>query len=988
MGLVIFFFFFSLVGCITVGIFLFYGFLGILWGFIVGKMMSSTYEYDVFLSHSSKDKTAVRALAGRLKGDGLRVWFDEDVIESGEHIDDAIERGLETSRWIVLFMSTHFFDSDWARLERATFQFSDPMNRQRRYIPLLLSDCDIPARLQGFKYVDYRTRSDDAYAKLLAALKPLSPPQTDNKLKVDLSHLPIPGAKLVGRAEPLADLDRYFADPEVAAVGIIAAGGVGKSGLVNGWIERLGALVGGVEVAYGWSFYSQGTHETQTSSANFFAGALPFFGHEGEVPKEDDNKALALINLLKKKTFLLVLDGTEPLQYPPDTEGGRFRDPGLYRLMRQLAGRALAGRCRNSLVMITSRQEIPTLAGHRDGLYRQIDLERLNRDDGRTLLQSLGVNTGLPKEYHDAVDGMGGHALGLVLLGNLLAQRHRGDIAHWPWVKRSMFAFGQVKTRAQKIMAHYDRDLWPETAPERLFLRLLGLFDRPMEQAAFQELKNKADIAKPLNDLADADFNQVLFNLQQSGLLLATAADQPFDAHPLVREYFGQTFEKEQPDPFKQAHRVLFDFFQKVPEKDQPDTLAELEPLYRAVHHGCRAGVYKQAMDDVLWERISRRDEYYSIKKLGAYSSDLAALSGFFPQGWAQPPVSEGLSEADQGWLLADASFTLMSLGRMADAVGPRRTAMEIREKLKDWENAARSARNLVELLLATGQLQEARRVAERGIGWAGKADDLFGKLNSQAYLATSLHRLGELAASETAFQESERLQKKWQPSYPQLYSLQGTQYAALLLDRAGNVAAREAVLERERTVLGWYEKVKLKDLLNLALNQLSLGRALAALGRAADARHHLEAAVAGIRQAGKIQYTSNFLLHRATFFRKQGDRDQAWTDLEEALEIAERCGMRLYEADAQLLKTRLLLDDDQPQAAAEGLRRGRALIEAMDYGQRRTDLHLAEAHYHHQIGDRQMAKNHLDRAAARIEEIGQHGSMPEVVALREEWGF
>jgi len=35
--------------------------------------MAETFQYDVFISHSSKDKPAVRELAERLKQDGLRV---------------------------------------------------------------------------------------------------------------------------------------------------------------------------------------------------------------------------------------------------------------------------------------------------------------------------------------------------------------------------------------------------------------------------------------------------------------------------------------------------------------------------------------------------------------------------------------------------------------------------------------------------------------------------------------------------------------------------------------------------------------------------------------------------------------------------------------------------------------------------------------------------------------------------------------------------
>ena len=40
-------------------------------------MSTDTFPYDVFLSHSSKDKAVVRALAEQLRQDGLKVWFDE-----------------------------------------------------------------------------------------------------------------------------------------------------------------------------------------------------------------------------------------------------------------------------------------------------------------------------------------------------------------------------------------------------------------------------------------------------------------------------------------------------------------------------------------------------------------------------------------------------------------------------------------------------------------------------------------------------------------------------------------------------------------------------------------------------------------------------------------------------------------------------------------------------------------------------------------------
>ena len=43
--------------------------------------MPDEFLYDVFLSHSAKDKAVVRPLAERLRADGVKVWFDEWVLQ-------------------------------------------------------------------------------------------------------------------------------------------------------------------------------------------------------------------------------------------------------------------------------------------------------------------------------------------------------------------------------------------------------------------------------------------------------------------------------------------------------------------------------------------------------------------------------------------------------------------------------------------------------------------------------------------------------------------------------------------------------------------------------------------------------------------------------------------------------------------------------------------------------------------------------------------
>jgi WD40 repeat protein len=136
--------------------------------------MADTFQFDVFLSHSAKDKAVVRPLAERLRKDGLKVWFDEWVLKAGDSIPAKIEEGLEHSRVLVLCMSANAFGSDWAQLEAGTFRFRDPLNRERRFIPLRLDDAPIKGSLAQFLFINWLSAvRDQEYAKILEACRPI-----------------------------------------------------------------------------------------------------------------------------------------------------------------------------------------------------------------------------------------------------------------------------------------------------------------------------------------------------------------------------------------------------------------------------------------------------------------------------------------------------------------------------------------------------------------------------------------------------------------------------------------------------------------------------------------------------------------------------------------------------------------------------------------------------------------------------------------------
>ena len=133
--------------------------------------MSTNFKWDIFLSHSNHDKTQVRRLAQDLKDRNLGVWLDNWEIKPGGHILTSVEEGLEYSHKLVLCLSKSAVTSDWVNRELSAILFKDPLNKENRYIPVLLEECQIPASLQAFSHVDLNN-DPNGFEKLVEACQP------------------------------------------------------------------------------------------------------------------------------------------------------------------------------------------------------------------------------------------------------------------------------------------------------------------------------------------------------------------------------------------------------------------------------------------------------------------------------------------------------------------------------------------------------------------------------------------------------------------------------------------------------------------------------------------------------------------------------------------------------------------------------------------------------------------------------------------------
>ncbi|RPJ27447.1 MAG: TIR domain-containing protein [Chloroflexi bacterium] len=115
----------------------------------------ATFAYDVFISYSHQNKNWVRnVLLPRLERANLRVFIDFRDFRVGAASVKEMERGVATSRKILVALTPEYLESGWAEFERLMIQTLDPANQGLRIIPVLRKKCSLPPSIGYMTYVN------------------------------------------------------------------------------------------------------------------------------------------------------------------------------------------------------------------------------------------------------------------------------------------------------------------------------------------------------------------------------------------------------------------------------------------------------------------------------------------------------------------------------------------------------------------------------------------------------------------------------------------------------------------------------------------------------------------------------------------------------------------------------------------------------------------------------------------------------------------
>jgi tetratricopeptide (TPR) repeat protein len=936
--------------------------------------------FDVFISYAHADKiedsdrSPAEILAKILEAEGYTVWWDRGLLLGKDWARElSVKVGL--ARKVIALVSPRWLKSEWCGKEEFR-AYETP----EKLIPILIEDCQLSERLAILQRVK-TIGTDFTLIKplLMASLgppirQPTAPPAPSDPDRVQLT-LPSAADRLFGRDHELSILDKAWtggAAPGTAKTNVVvfhAIGGAGKSALVRGFVDGLGekGYPGAVKV-YGWSAYSQGSGENRdtASAEGFIADALRFFGHDlADKPITDPvERGRTLARLVRRQRTLMILDGLEPLQSQPMVNEGRLKDKSLATLITGLADD------NPGLLIITSRQELPELATHARVVNRS--LENLDDHTGAELLKHLGLH-GRERDLETAVRDVGGHALTVNLLGTYLANVCAGDVRQRDTLRLADIIDDMTEQdetarkakRAKAVMRAYEARFAELAAgaskgagvAELMLMRIVGLFNRPAEPEAIAAIL----AAPPIPGLTDAWHalspqkqrelkGFALARLQKLKLLLGTetAGELTLDAHPVVRQHFGDELANGAPDAFREANDRLYRYYVAVPEKHQPDTLAEMEPLFAAIAHGCAAGRHQEVFDDVYYARVRRPgSSSYIASRLGAFSADLGALAHFFAPPWSTPHPA--LTVPNQLAALNFAAFALRALGRLRDATEPTAASGLGAADIQDWKNAAAGYSNLSQLRLTLGDVAEAVAAARDSVTYADKSGDALQRFSKRTTLADSLHQAGDVAEADRLFREAEQMQAEDQPGFDKLYSVQGYLFCDLLLGlgKAEEVRVRYAYLVSIRQPSDSLLDRSLEDLLaGRAAHAVALVPSATRDAKRDAARRHLDAAVEGLRKAGGEHHIPRGLLARVAFRRDTGDFAGCEEDLRETYEIAARGGMRLFLTDYYLGWGRMIAAVDPGLTQAENrrnlevcFREAYTLVQATGYHRRDGEL-------------------------------------------------
>jgi tetratricopeptide (TPR) repeat protein len=918
------------------------------------------YEFDVFISYSSRDKAWVRGeLLARIEQAGLRAFIDFRDFTRGAPSIKEMERGVVKCRKTLVILTPDYISSGWGEIENIMVQTVDPANRDLRLIPLLKAKCEKPLRIAALTHIDFSDGADLdlAWRQLLTALgaPPEPPPPKQPKRKGWLLAHPYPmPPNFTGRAVEREMLTRWLdADPAHALLVLRALGGFGKSALAWHWLTHDVSPPRCPRVVW-WSFY-----EGDASFDHFLTDALDYLSggkvKPGKLSARETVKSL--LEMLHHPGALLVLDGFERVLrafggLDAAYQGDEIAKSEISSLKSETSDRdcisplaelflrnvALQPNLR-SKVLLTTRLCPRVLEARGGGFWqgcREEELKQMQPADAVEFFLAQGIR-GTHTEIETACEAYGYHPLSLCLLAGLIIGdlQQPGDIA----AAKRLDVSGDLIARQHHVLEVGYDSLTPE---RRALLSRIACFRSPVKYDALKALagaeprkpgvKTDPPLSPGGEGRGEGELDADLRDLVVRGLLHHDTKEGRFDLHPIVRRY---AYDRLAAPDRAVAHARLRDYFAAVPPPDKVTRLEDLAPVIELYYHTVRAGQYDEASTlyrDRLGEPI-----YF---QLGAYQLIMDLLGALFPDGEDHPPRLK--TKRAQSWVACALSGSYALGGQPRRAATLVNVSAELDESEDDKTNLAIDLSNVATQQLVIGALRAAEANLRRGIALSREIKDEFNEAIGHRELGRVLGYRGMWAESETELATALKMAEKEKHAVTQGMTWAYRALRELLRLRQERVL-KSAIANWQSAIPFARRALELEDQWARANYSVEreyvrahwlLGAAHRVAGQTDEAERHLHEALERCRRINLVENEADILidlarLRAATHSPGSGQAGLAEEGrrlAEEALVITERSGYVLQGADAHLELAKLALARGDNAAALEHAQKAKDL--------------------------------------------------------------
>jgi hypothetical protein len=129
-------------------------------------------QWDVVLSFASAQRDYVKLVAGTLKTQGVRCFYDadEEIELWGKPLAEVLPTVYgERAAAVVVFISAQYAERDWTQLERQSALGRAARERREYLLPARFDDTPLPGLLPDIVAADLRNRTPEEFAAMIIA---------------------------------------------------------------------------------------------------------------------------------------------------------------------------------------------------------------------------------------------------------------------------------------------------------------------------------------------------------------------------------------------------------------------------------------------------------------------------------------------------------------------------------------------------------------------------------------------------------------------------------------------------------------------------------------------------------------------------------------------------------------------------------------------------------------------------------------------------